>query len=59
VKRDLKKFWRAVKRRKLTPEQEQEFSDWYHEEKARGRLGGKRDATEDELEEMLDEFLEE
>jgi hypothetical protein len=42
----------------LTPEQETDFSDYYHREKERGRFGGRRDATAEELEEMLDEFLE-
>ena len=59
MKDDLRKFWWRVKRRGLTPQQETRFTDWYHKEKARGRFGGKRDATEQELEEMLDEFLDE
>ena len=58
MKDDLREFWRLVKKRRLTPEQEIEFTDYYHREKASGRFGGRRDATPEELEEMLDEFLE-
>lgn len=54
---ELRKFWWLVKNRGLTPEQQTEFSDYYHQEKESGRFGGRRDATQEEIEELLDEFL--